>query len=253
MMSEASRRVDAAPGLVRAVHDLAPRRPGRDTPLLLLRRDALNRAMTIGRRQPQRDDEMKQKPNSKARSRIGPRRAIVLVLACTLVAAGWSTEWWAKQNSTQQASARSRAAASTPRSRQRVEPASEASTWRYEAVTRRNLFMSASPAQQQKAPGLPPVTPASLGKFEQRQAGKAELPVPDATRSAWTYAGYVTVDGSPVAIVENTSTKSGIPDCGPEPGWFGGCRCLSPEDQFDPRQHHHRNAHLGSIHGNPAE
>lgn len=72
---------------------------------------------------------------------------------------------------------------------------------RYETIFSRNLFRPAGAVQTRKQGALPPMP---LEAFELPGAGGQK----EAQQPQWVYAGYATVDGRPVAIIENAQTKA---------------------------------------------
>ena len=90
--------------------------------------------------------------------------------------------------------------------------AGDAAGWHYDAVVRRNLFMPLATSEAAGKPGaLPPLKPMPLDAFQLREIGPADGGSAAAAPSppAWIYAGYATVNGSPMAIVEKSDTKQG--------------------------------------------
>lgn len=163
---------------------------------------------------------MRKEPNAKLRPRAAVIRGAVLGVACMLVAVGWAATRTTQQNTLKSKATRANHAAADARTgvTAQVVPvqAPDAPAWRYDAVVKRNLFRPpVAPAPQNlraphNAPALPPLAPMPIDAFTQvglgddgtgTASGEAQAP-------QWTYAGYATADGNPVAIVENSSTKT---------------------------------------------
>ena len=149
---------------------------------------------------------MKNRQDPKPRRRAALVRGVAVALACMLVAAAWAANRSASQSPEQQgAAARSRPAAASARTAaiaSAVTQAPAAKEWRYDAVVERNLFMPPPARRQEMPPALPPLAPMPIEAFTARPLGEAQAQPPE-----WTYAGYATADGSPVAIIENAGTK----------------------------------------------
>jgi hypothetical protein len=82
-------------------------------------------------------------------------------------------------------------------SQPKATAAAKAAEWRFDAVIERNLFMPATVAAVAAVAHVPPppILPINPTAFQSQPAPR------------WIYAGYATVDGAPMAIVENSSTK----------------------------------------------
>jgi len=157
---------------------------------------------------------MRKQENAKMRPRAAVIRSAALALACMLVAAGWAASRSAQQGAPQPNAKRAGHAAIGARTAAtaQVVPAQApaASAWRYDAVVRRNLFKPPVARVSQNAPALPPLAPMPIDAFTQIDLGDAGAGAASAEPQPpqWVYAGYVTVDGNPVAIVENSGTKT---------------------------------------------
>jgi hypothetical protein len=153
---------------------------------------------------------MEKERGRKAQPRIAPLRIVMLALACLLVAAAWGANRLATQGQPV-GGARSRPAATVRATASRAAPttAISAAVWRYDAVTRRNLFMPLASRQSQKLPVLPPVKPMPIDPFALREMDASEATTASSAPPPprWIYAAFATVDGKPVAIVENSGTK----------------------------------------------
>jgi len=156
---------------------------------------------------------MRKEQSPKVRPRAALIRSAVLALACMLVAAGWAANRSAQQGSPQQSAKRARRGAASARIRPTAGPlpaqAPAPSAWRYDVVVKRNLFMPPVGSGSQKPSALAPLAPMPVGAFTQvaLDGAGAESASPGSQPPQWVYAGYVTVDGNPMAIVENSGTK----------------------------------------------
>jgi len=149
---------------------------------------------------------MKNGQGPKPRARAALIRSGAVALACMLVAAAWAANRSARQSSAQQASARSRPAAASARtavSESTPTQAPAAAQWRYDVVVERNLFMPPPSRRQEKSPALPPLEPMPIDALTQVDLDSAGA---KPASPEWIYAGYATVDGNPVAIVQNGLT-----------------------------------------------
>jgi hypothetical protein len=137
-------------------------------------------------------------------------RGVLLVVACLLVAAAWGANRSARR-SPQRTVVRVRPAASTAAKAQvrtAAAQAPSATAWRYDAVVKRNLFKPLASGQPQKTAGLPALPPMPVDPFQlhdETPTGAAAAPA--APQPHWIYAGFVTVNGNPQAIVEKSDTK----------------------------------------------
>jgi hypothetical protein len=159
---------------------------------------------------------MAKKPAPKSRPRAVAVIGALLGAACLVVASAA-----ALRNSGPSAADTGRPSRSDSRARvlvaSKVENASPATAtdsagWHYDAVVQRNLFrpLVTSQAAAAKSAALPPLTPMPVDAFQSREMGPAGgSPAVAAPAPTWIYAGYATVDGSPMAIVEKSDTKQG--------------------------------------------
>jgi len=154
---------------------------------------------------------MEKERSRKPQPRIAPVRGALLAAGCLLVAGAWGANRLATQPAPPKAVRSGRSVANARDRAARMSPtaAVTAAVWRYDAVTRRNLFMPLATRQSRKPPALPPLKPMPIDPFQLR-----EMDAPDATPAAsapqpptWIYAAFATVNGQPAAIVENSATK----------------------------------------------
>jgi len=164
---------------------------------------------------------MAKKRAPKSRPRAVAVIGALLGVACLVVASaaalrssgpsGASTTRDANRRSTSELKARA-SVASRVESGRGATAAGDAAGWHYDAVVRRNLFMPLATSEAAGKPGaLPPLSPMPVDAFQLREiapadgAATATAPPPP----AWIYAGYATVNGNPMAIVEKSDTKQG--------------------------------------------
>ena len=149
---------------------------------------------------------MTQKRDARRRPRAAWMRAAALGAACLLVAAAWAANKSSRRAADRTPASRAHAASAAPEARQKAGgPESSGAEWPYEVVLARNLFKppgASEPAQEEE-----PVPPMPVDPFE---LSDVSLPPSDETETQlpWVYAGYATADGAPVAIVQNTETKT---------------------------------------------
>jgi hypothetical protein len=133
-------------------------------------------------------------------------RAALAALACLLVAVAWGANRSARQGPARTA-VRSRTAAKAARP-PAAKPAA-ASAWHYDAVLQRNLFMPPASQRQAKSGALPALPPMPIDAFDLSKVGTADAAAGAAAPQSpqWTYAGYATVNGNAMAIVEDATSK----------------------------------------------
>ncbi|HUT73246.1 MAG TPA: hypothetical protein VM221_00225 [Armatimonadota bacterium] len=130
-------------------------------------------------------------------SRRGPRAVALKSAAAGFALVIVAVAWGANRSAAPAPASARPAARATVRP---VAPAPKADEWRFDAVVERNLFLP--PAQQRPPappallPALPPVQPMPVEAFTARAVEQPQ----------WTYAGYATADGDPIAIVVNSAT-----------------------------------------------
>jgi hypothetical protein len=148
---------------------------------------------------------------TKLQSRAALMRGAAVALACMLVAVGWAANRSAKQGPGQQGPDSARAADASARQVARasatVTPAPAATEWRYDTVVKRNLFMPPAGHAPQQPPALPPLAPMPIDAFTQVGMDGAGSEAALESQPQWIYAGYATIGGKPMAIVENSGTK----------------------------------------------
>jgi hypothetical protein len=163
---------------------------------------------------------MAKKRAPKSRPRAGAVIGALLGVACLVVASaaalrssgpsGASAARDANRRSTSEPKAAA-SVVSSVESGPAATATDSAAGWRYDAVVRRNLFMPLVTSQAAAKPGaLPPLKPMPVDAFQLREMGPADgasaaAPAPP----TWIYAGYATVNGNPMAIVEKSDTKQG--------------------------------------------
>jgi len=144
------------------------------------------------------------KKASKAKQRSTVVAGVGLVLACLLLMYVWAATKPATSATLRERGHPLRARATGAHQvATKGDPAgAESATGRrYETIFSRNLFRPAGAVQTTKQGALPPMP---LEAFELPGAGGQQ----EAQQPQWVYAGYATVDGRPVAIIENAQTKT---------------------------------------------
>jgi hypothetical protein len=154
---------------------------------------------------------MEKERANKSRRGVTPITAALLALVCLVVAAAWGAKRSSRPRAESQVvRSHSRPAnASTTRGRAIATQPPSASAWSYDAVVRRNLFRPLGPRQPEPPNALPPLKPMPIDAFQLRQIGHGDEEAGAAApeQPTWIYAGYATVNGNAVAIVENSATK----------------------------------------------
>lgn len=152
---------------------------------------------------------MNKKQTSKQRARAGLPRVAVFAAVTALVACAWAASRSVRSGAEQERVARARASA-RPAARA-TAPANRAkqaagSAWPYQMVVSRNLFKPLKPAAPVRArtKAVPPAVPLEALDLPDFDATPSQ---PPKTEMEWVYVGFATVDGRPLAIIENTSTK----------------------------------------------